>query len=115
MIKVNKKALMDKSIDIFANIVLSFNGEDIFIDAEKDTITMSSTFRSGLKTLISMDEHHRLFQKVAEINEIFSNLGLTLYTRTGIFKVALFGLNAGRGWLKTLFFIARTGRKIGIV
>lgn len=106
---------MDKSIDIFANMVLSFNGEDIFIDAEKDSITMSSTFRSGLKTLLSMDEHHRLSQKVAEINEIFSNLGLTLYTRTGIFKVPVFGLNAGRGWLKTLFFIARTGRTFGIV
>ena len=107
---------MDRSVDIFANMILSLNGEDIFIKAEKGDIWVTSpSVRSGLRALLNLDGHHGLLKNTTELNTAFINLGYTLYAHLGIFKLALLGLKGRRGTLRALFFFGRIGRMLGAV
>jgi hypothetical protein len=79
VIKIIKGTLMDRSMDIFADMILSFNGEDLFIKASKDSITVTThSVRSGLKTLLSLNRHHRLIKGTAELNKALLDLCWTL-------------------------------------
>jgi hypothetical protein len=107
---------MDRSVDIYANIVLSFNGEDMSIDATKDSITITTpSVRSGLRALLNMQEHHRLFNRATELDATLAALGWTLYAHIGIFNIAVLGLKGRRGFLTALIFFGRLGRIVGAV
>ena len=107
---------MERSMEIFADIVLSFNGEDIFIKAANESITMTTpSVRSGLRALLDMDEHHGLSKRANEVNRALTVLGWTLYAHIGILKLGLLGLNAQRGFLSALFIFGRLGRSVRFV
>ena len=107
---------MDRSIDIFADIVLSFNGEDISVDAIKDTIKVTTpSMRSGLRALLSIEEHYKFFNRANELNAALEKFGWTLYAHIGILNIPILGLKARRGFLKALFIFGRLGKMVGAV
>jgi len=108
--------IMDRSMAVFSDMTLSFNGETITINAEDDRITVSSpSIRSGLRALLGMDEHHDLSTRSAELSAMLADLGWTLYAHAGIFNLAILGLKARRGLFNALFVFGRIGRMIGVV
>lgn len=107
---------MDRSMDIFADMILSFNGEDLFIKASKDSIrVITPSIRSGLRALLSLDEHHRVLENANRLNIALKEIGWTLYAHIGIFKFAVLGSRGRRGILKALFFFSRLGRTFDAV
>ena len=107
---------MDSSMDIFADMILSFNGEDLFIKTSKDSITVTThSVHSGLRALLSLDEHHRILENANRLNTALKDLGWNLYAHNGIFRFAVLGSRARRGFLKALFFFGRTGRTLCVV
>lgn len=113
---VTKRVLIDSSMYIFANIVLSLNGEDILVKAAKDSITVATpSVRSGLRALISIDRHHRLLEKISVLNTNLAVLGWTVYAKIGMLNLAVLGLKGRRGFLISLLFFGRIGRMFGAV
>lgn len=107
---------MDRSMDIFADMILSLNGEDLFIKASKGKIRVSTpSVRSGLRALLSLDEHHRIVENASRLNTALKNLGWTFYAHIGIFKFAVLGSRGRRGILSTLFLFGRVGKTLGAV
>ena len=107
---------MDSSMYIYANMVLSFDGEDILVKVAKDNITVTtSSVRSGLRALISIDRHHRLLMKISVLNTNLADLGWTVYAQIGVLNLAVLGLKGRRGFLRSLLFFGRIGRMFGAV
>lgn len=103
-------------MDIFAEIVLSLDGEDIFIKVAKESITVTtSSVSSGLRALISIDEHHELLLKLNVLNKYFLIIGWAVYARIGIFNMAILGLKGRPQFIRTLLFFGRIGRMVGAV
>ena len=107
---------MDRSLGIFADMVLSINGEYVLVKAVKDSITVTTpSVRSGMRALISIDKHHRLLEKIHVLNRIFTNLGWTVYEHMGMLNLAVLGLKGRRRFLRSLLFLGRIGRMFGAV
>lgn len=107
---------MNRSLNIYADMILSFNGEDLFIKATKKSIMLSTpSVRSGLRALLSLNEHHKIHEISTELNSALKEFGLTLYAQIGIFRFAVLGSRGGRSFLKALFFFGRIGRTLGVV
>jgi hypothetical protein len=97
-------------------MILSLNGENFFIKASKDSITVTTnSVRSGLRALLSLDEHHRIIENSNRLNTALKGFGWTLYAHIGTFKFAVLGSKGRRGILKALFFFGRIGKTLGAV
>ena len=92
---------MYNPLDIFADIVLSVNGEDISIAAAKDAITVSiPSLRTGIKTMANANGKRQLTEHVNRLDEVLRSQGWTLYFSYGRFKMATLGSKANLKLLK---------------
>lgn len=106
---------MDRSVDIFAKLALSLNGEDMSVDAAENRITVRpSSFRSGLRILTGFGPNFIASEHATQINTALVKLGWTLYAHVGLFTIAIFGLKAKRSSLKALSLFGRLCRAVGI-
>ncbi len=102
---------MVASVDIFADLVISFDGENLNLKAEKDCIVISApTFRSSIRTMLRLREHNVRF---GAIDAGLTYLGLSLYIKTGRLSFPLLGVKGNRLLLSTLLFIGRIGKWLG--
>lgn len=103
---------MNKSIDIYADIVLSFNGEDILINASDDTLTISApSIGSALRTLININEHYNI-EKHGKLDALLKRERWTVYANSGRFKMAILGYNSSSKLLPFLMRLARFGKRV---
>jgi hypothetical protein len=96
---------MKKCTQIYADIVLSVNGEDMFITARENKITIvPSSFMSGLRMLSNLRKNRYLFSLAKTANNHFKQIGWTIYAKLGIFKLAILGLKGKNVNLKLLLY-----------
>lgn len=83
---------MKKPIEIFADIVLSANGEDISVVASKNAITISMpSLRSSMKNLAFINGQRRFIENSRKFDNLLRLHGWTVYLKYGRFKVATLG------------------------
>lgn len=99
---------MGRKVQVYADMVLSFNGEDLVLSARCASITVTPpSLLSGLRTLNRVNAHHDLARNIKRINAVTAQLGWTLYARIGLFKFALLGTRAKGHTLTSLLLLSR--------
>lgn len=95
-------------LDIYADLVLSFNGEDLKVHAEGNRIIVSTpSFRSGMRFLLRMLDNPEWVGGIWELDKKLTNLFLTLYVEAGKFRFALLGLEGKTYRIALLQWLAR--------
>lgn len=107
---------MSASVDIFANIVLSSNGEDIHINAAGNKLTVIfPSLRSGLCALMMMNANSTMLKSIHLLDVFFKRQNLTAYVNCGWFGTAVLGSNASSKIRKILIQIVNIGKTIGLI
>jgi hypothetical protein len=95
-------------LDIYADLVLSFNGEDLKVQAEGNRIIASTpSFWSGIRMLRRMSDNPEWVRAIWELDKKLTNLFLTLYVQAGKFRFALLGLEGKSYRLSILQWLPR--------
>lgn len=103
-------------MDILATLVLSFDGEDFHLNASNRTVELTSpSVRSGLRALLSLDEHHQLFKISNTLDAALKRHGCTVYVRSGKINLAILGSKAWRGFMTALIYLGRLSRWVGAI
>lgn len=99
-------------LEIYADLVLSCNGEDLKVHIEGNSIILSApSFRSGIRTLSKMLDNPHWARGIDELDKKLTNLFLTLYLQAGRIRFALLGLE-GKSYRKSLLkWLARRQSK----
>jgi hypothetical protein len=80
-------------LEIYADLVLSFDGEDCQVHIEGNSIVVTTTsFRSGMRFLRKMSENPEWVKGLEELDKKLTTLFLTLYVQAGRVRFALLGL-----------------------
>jgi hypothetical protein len=83
---------MKQSLEIFADIVLSSNGEDFSVVASKNSITISMpSLLSGMGNLVFIIGQRRFIEKSRKLDKFLRLFGWTIYLKYGRFKLATLG------------------------
>ena len=107
---------MDRRIEIFADMVLSFNGEDLHLIASNNDFTVTpASYRSGLRALLEINKHYNLQRRRNTLNEILIRQGWTIYARSGKLKLAILGLKGRRGLMAALLYFSQLCRLAGTI
>ena len=102
---------MNKSIEIYADIVLSLHGEDVSVSAHQNELTVNtSSIVSGLQVLSALNKDRALLPLAKTINNHLEQLGWTIYAKFGIFKLAILGLKGRIITLKLLLYFGNLTR-----
>lgn len=95
-------------LDIYADLVLSFNGEDFQVQAEGNRIIVSTpSFRTGMRFLRRMMDNPEWVRGIWELDKKLTTLFLTLYVQFGKFRFALLGHEGKSYRLSILQWLAR--------
>lgn len=95
-------------LEIYADLVLSFNGEDCQVHIEGNSIVVTTpSFRSALLFLRKMSENPDWVRSLDELDKKLTNLFLTLYVQAGRVRFALLGLEGKSYRLSLLKWLAR--------
>lgn len=95
-------------LDIYADLVLSFDGEDLKVHMEGNSIVISSpSFRSGIRFLLKMLNNPEWVRGLEELDKKLTNLFLTLYVQAGKVRFALLGLEGKSYRVGLLKWLAR--------
>ncbi len=95
-------------LEIYADLVLSFNGEDLQVHIEGNSIVVTtSSFRSGLHFVRKMSENPDWVRGLDELDKKLTTLFLTLYVQAGKVRFALLGLEGKSYRLSLLKWLAR--------
>jgi hypothetical protein len=96
------------TLEIYADLVLSLNGEDVKVHVEGKQIVVSTTsFRSGIRFLLKMLENPEWVQGLEQLDKNLTNLFLTLYMQAGRVKFALLGQEGKTYRVALLQWLAR--------
>ena len=99
---------MNMSLEIYSDLVLSANGEDIQINADGKDITVEATsMASAVKTFLIVHKEHQFYTGPKDIDVILRRLDLTVYARLGFFRAAVLGAKGKTIWLRLLIFFGR--------
>lgn len=99
-------------LEIYADLVLSFNGEDCQVHIEGNSIVVTtSSFRSALRFLGKMSENPDWVRSLDKLDKKLTNLFLTLYVQAGRVRFALLGLEGKSYRLSLLKWLARRRAK----
>jgi hypothetical protein len=89
-------------LEIYADLVLSCNGEDLKVHIEGNRIIISTpSFRAGMRALSKMLANPQWVRGIDELDKQLTNLFLTLYLQAGKIRFALLGLE-GKSYRKVL-------------
>jgi len=95
-------------LEIYADLVLSFNGEDFKVLVEGNSIIVSApSIRQGVRFLLKMLENPYSVHGLDKLDQKLTNLFLTLYFQAGKVRFALIGLEGKRYRLALLQWLAR--------
>ena len=99
-------------LEIYADLVLSCNGEDLKVHIEGNRIVISApSFRAGFRALSKMLDNPQWARGIDELDKQLTNLFLTLYLQAGRIRFALLGLK-GKSYRKSLLkWLARRQSK----
>jgi hypothetical protein len=99
-------------LEIYADLVLSCNGEDLKVHIEGNRIIISApSFRAGIRALSKMLDNPQWARGIDELDKQLTNLFLTLYLQAGKIRLALLGLE-GKSYRKSLLkWLARRRSK----
>jgi hypothetical protein len=104
---------MKPSVEVYADIVLSINGEDVALTAHQNELTIRpSSIVSGLHVLSILNDNRNLFTLTKSVNKYLEQLGWTIYTKVGIFKLAILGLKGKNITFKLLIFFGDLVRSV---
>jgi hypothetical protein len=99
-------------LDIYADLVLSFNGEDLQVHIEGNSIIVTTpSFGSGLRFFRRMLENPEWVAGIWELDKKLTNLFLTLYVQAGRVRFALLGLEGKSYRISLLQWLVRPRRK----
>jgi hypothetical protein len=102
---------MAQSIDIFANMVISYNGEDMAIAAsEKRILVTLASIPAGLRTLLSLEEQYNLSKHIYGYDAVLRDRGWTIFACIGPFKLAVLGSRAWINTFRAIFLACRASR-----
>lgn len=94
---------MFQQLDIFADVALSFNGEDIVIHGEGDRILVGTpTVASGARFLYRMLRQREWMEWLEELDSKLKAFGLSLYFQIGKMSLPLLGVKGKRRYLSSL-------------
>jgi hypothetical protein len=89
-------------LEIYADLVLSFDGEDLQVHIEGNSIVVTTpSFRTGMHFVRKMSENPEWVRSLDELDKKLTNLFLTLYVQAGKIRFALLGLE-GKSYRKSL-------------
>lgn len=89
-------------LEIYADLVLSFNGEDCKVHIEGNSIIVAApSLKAGFRFLRKMLENPEWVRGLDEVDKKLTNLFLTLYLQAGTVRFALLGLE-GKSYRKSL-------------
>jgi hypothetical protein len=95
-------------LDIYADLVLSFNGEDLKVHIEGNRMVVSApSFRSGIRILLKMLDIPDWVRGLDELDKKLTNLFLTLFMQAGKVRFALLGLEGKSYRVSLLKWLAR--------
>jgi hypothetical protein len=99
-------------LEIYADLVLSCNGEDLKVHIEGNRIIISTpSFRAGLRALSKILANPEWARGIDELDKQLTNLFLTLFLQAGRIRFALLGLE-GKSYRKSLLkWLARRQSK----
>lgn len=99
-------------LEIYADLVLSCNGEDLKVHIEGNRIIISTpSFRAGLRALSKILANPEWARGIDELDKKLTNLFLTLFLQAGRIRFALLGLE-GKSYRKSLLkWLARRQSK----
>jgi len=96
------------TLEIYADLVLSFNGEDLKVHIDGNNIIVSApSIRSGMRFLLKMLDNPYWVRGLEKLDKKLTNLFLTLYLQAGKVRFALIGLEGKRYRLSLLQWLAR--------
>lgn len=91
-------------LGVSGKVVLSVDGEDLFIRASSDRITISSaTTLTGLRTLIGLSTCRPLRKRADALHAAAKQLGWTMYAKFGCFKIAILGVRRKKRLQRILY------------
>ena len=90
-------------IDVFADMVLSLDGEEIYLRGEGERLMISfPTLRQGIRSIRSLLRNRQWIEQLESLNLALKDMGLSLYFRAGPLSIPLLGLEASQRVLPTL-------------
>jgi hypothetical protein len=94
--------------EIYADLVLSLNGEDVKVQIEgKEIVVSTPTFRSGIRFLVRLLDNPDWVRRLEQLDKALTNLFLTLYVQAGKVRFALLGQEGKRYRVVLLQWLAR--------
>jgi hypothetical protein len=90
-------------VDVFADMVLSSDGEEVHLKGKGERLMISfPTLVHGIRSIRSLLRQRQWIEQLESFNSVLKDMGLSLYFRAGPLSIPLLGLEASQRVLPTL-------------
>ena len=99
---------MPTAMNVFAELVLSFNGEEVEIHAEGDRITvLFASLPQGIRSVRRLLDMKESIERLQRIHSGLNHFGLSLYLKAGRVHAPVLGANAPQKIVPALINVLR--------